>query len=178
MTHPLTPREKVQVPCSKCREADIMLCDCSLPNRTALASGSGDHAELARGKACGDRMIATADALMPWLKNYPPSTRRERAIEAANAAAAASCGPLLAEIEALRAERDAKDLEIGRVIFRATKAERKLAEAVAVIHDVDRAARQAASMNDAGYTVTAARTVTHIYGITDAFLFSKEAERG
>ena len=46
--------------------------------------------EVDSAKACGDRMVRVADALMPWLKNYPPSTRRERAIEAANAAISAA----------------------------------------------------------------------------------------
>lgn len=151
--------------------------------RTALASGSGDHsggvtdmigsgdhAELARGKACGDRMIATADALMPWLKNYPPSTRRERAIEAANAAIAASCGPLLAEIAALGSKLDDVSEQCGRWIAahdeqseRAAEAERKLAEAEAVIRDI-------AETPYTGSDWPRSRAATH--------LASKEAERG
>lgn len=46
----------------------------------------------------------------------------------------------------------------------------ELKEARATIADVDSAARQAASMNDAGYTVTVERTATHIYAMTSAFL--------
>lgn len=55
------------------------------PTQSAAQTGEVDSA-----KACGDRMVRVADALMPWLKNYPPSTRRERAIEAANAAISAA----------------------------------------------------------------------------------------
>lgn len=57
----------------------------SAPTQSAAQTGEVDSA-----KACGDRMVRVADALMPWLKNYPPSTRRERAIEAANAAISAA----------------------------------------------------------------------------------------
>ncbi|UTC28083.1 hypothetical protein GURKE_00510 [Brevundimonas phage vB_BpoS-Gurke] len=54
-------------------------------------------------KACGDRLTATAEALEPWMKHYPPSTRRTKLVEAANAANEASCGPLLDEILGLKA---------------------------------------------------------------------------
>lgn len=183
MTHPLTPREKVpSMPTVEL--TDDMLFEVSagevitwaeINRRTALASGSGDHAELADGKACGDRMIATADALMPWLKNYPPSTRRERAIEAANAAAAASCGPLLAENAALRGERD----EWRDTAFKArssnTRAERKLAEAVGLN---DRAAELMRQCTDPERFEGA--STLNVYANMRAWLsdLSKEAERG
>jgi hypothetical protein len=51
-----------------------------------------------------------------------------------------------------------------------------LGEAEAVIRDVDSGARQAAAMNEAGYTVTVERTATHIYGITSAFLAALTGE--
>jgi|GEM_PF-6906389 len=190
--------------------------------RTALASGSGDHAELARlaeaasGQewrvasppfAAGASYIQTElpciNGLAAWFSvalvpgPSPEETGySEGALDAdANAAFIAAANPAtvlapLAENAALRVrlggalDGDCKccvltrakcadtvsEIEIGRT-------EAELAEAVAVIRDVDRAARQAASMNDAGYTVTVERTATHIYGITDTFL-SKEAERG
>ena len=56
----------------------------------APTQSAGQMGEVDSAKACGDRMVRVADALMPWLKNYPPSTRRERAIEAANAAISAA----------------------------------------------------------------------------------------
>ncbi|WP_447910537.1 hypothetical protein [Brevundimonas bullata] len=104
---------------------------------------TADHAELLTAKACGDRMLAVADALMPWLKNYPPSTRRERAIEAANAAIAASSAPLLSEIAALRGERtflmeqkEGAEDAIFDALTRLTQAERQRDEAVGLLREV------------------------------------------
>ena len=112
---------------------------CRIPSSAPTTRETADHAELLAGEACGDRMLAVADALMPWLKNYPPSTRRERAIEAANAAIAASCAPLLSEIAALRGERDTwkamAENGAGGIIAhinRATQAERQRDEEIAV----------------------------------------------
>lgn len=67
-----------------------------------LIAGEPDDVP-ADAKACGDRMLATVEALEPWLKHYPPSTRRMKLVEAANAANAAACGPLLDEILGLKA---------------------------------------------------------------------------
>lgn len=39
----------------------------------------------------GNDMTAVADALRPWMKNYPPSTRTERCVEAANAILTTFC---------------------------------------------------------------------------------------
>lgn len=193
MTSPLTPREKVeQAVKDAIREdagvglqmtlttrfmrglVDRVLAATSVVDHeaglvsdklTALASGSGDHAELAR--LCSEAKAATT----MW-----HADKALRAIEQI-------CSPdyllsLLAGIAALKyaVQNGNEHLEFWET--RATEAERKLAEADQVIRDIDRAARQAASMNDAGYTVTVERTATHIYGITDAFLFSKEAEGG
>ena len=97
---------------------------------------SPDHAKLLAGKACGDRMLAVADALMPWLKNYPPSTRRERAIEAANAAIAASCAPLLSEIAALRGQYELDGFTLQASVDRATQAERQRDEAVGLLRRI------------------------------------------
>lgn len=58
MIHPLTPREKAvfKQPCEHCQRMTTV-------DLTALASGSGDHAELAR-LAEADRLINRAADLM------------------------------------------------------------------------------------------------------------------
>lgn len=156
---------------------------------TALASGSGDHAELAR--------MAEAATPGPWsYRDMTPNTYGPAFVDSAEVQSLAICGEavglsethgfclqvdsevrmanaafivaanpatvlaLLAEIAALRAERIAKDLEIGRVIFRATEAERKLAEADQVIHEISETAQ-----------------ITRVHHLARTFL-SKEAERG
>jgi len=46
-------------------------------------------ADLESGRRHGAEMCAIADALMPYLKHKPPSTRRDHAVEAANLVMAA-----------------------------------------------------------------------------------------
>ncbi len=47
-------------------------------------------ADIEAGRRHGEEMCAIADALMPFLKHKPPSTRRGHAVDAANAVMAAS----------------------------------------------------------------------------------------
>lgn len=114
---------------------------------------TADHAELLAGKACGDRMLAVAEALMPWLKNYPPSTRRERAIEAANAAIAASCSPLLSEIAALRGEAERVEADRIRTVDHRMTLTRRALEAERQRDELRKAVRRA--MTFAGLCVDA-----------------------
>lgn len=140
---------------------------------------TGDHAELENAghivwwKAGGVSYFPEGESF-----TLSASCRVETLVTAASALA------LIAENAALRAQHEAVMAEVAQAgqnlqsqRLALTEAERKLAEAVAVIRDVDQAARRAAAMNDAGYTVTVERTATHIYGLTGTFL-SKEAERG
>jgi len=46
-------------------------------------------ADIESGRRNGDEMCAIADALMPFLKHKPPSTRKDHAVEAANSVMAA-----------------------------------------------------------------------------------------
>ncbi|WP_143276034.1 hypothetical protein [Brevundimonas diminuta] len=183
MTHPLTPREKVAVfeSCPGCgADEPINRClgcrhDFSPGNRqaildssplaalTALASGSGDHAEL------GNRLRAS--------KRNRHGIYGRVLVNPDGPAAAAALEALLAENAALRGERDALDLALGvsKMMVndqdhRATEAERKLAEAVGLLGDVvfvrkDNAGRSAEYM--LSEVITKARTY-----------LSKEAERG
>ncbi len=137
MAHPLTPREKVaeivrdgmsrlaasqagaRPVVSASKEADRVT-DAIL---TALASGSVDHAELAR----------LAEAVIKGDDSLAAAVRSLRAFHAA--ANPATVLALLAEIAALRAQsdfykRDNDVLMKNTWVSRATEAERKLAEAV------------------------------------------------
>ncbi|MFI8683219.1 hypothetical protein ACIGFJ_12730 [Brevundimonas diminuta] len=122
MTHPLTPREKVaraiqahdndHVPDGYANGLSDEVSDWSayLADRvlTALASGSDDHAELAR--------LAETNKAYGFLVSVQPETILA----------------ILAEIAALRAECDGMVEEVSRSQARlhaATEAERKLAEA-------------------------------------------------
>ena len=116
MTHPLTPREKV---------AD-RLCDkvqAEYPNiLAALASGSGDHVELARLKAAmsksNDEICQSLGKALgyPWFKddqrNFPGATEEngvcvgEHVAESIADEAASRISALLAENAALRAESE------------------------------------------------------------------------
>lgn len=128
---------------------------------TALASGSGDHAELARlAEACGGKVCWTAtrtgvsehrnvsfyiyDGATMLAETNGDTPQIANFIAAANPAAVLA---LLAENAALRGERDrakermhqaidkARDEEIAaqNAELRATEAERKLAEAVGLL---------------------------------------------
>lgn len=176
--------------------------------RTALASGSGDHAELAK--------LAEAATPGPWHSAGGYLTVRDpdgrsfsstiyhldemgqrrptqpfqavpfaRAADAAFIAAAnpATVLALIAEIAALRAERDHFESEFKRqcgatadVIDRATEAERKLAEAVGVVEWYGENARLARLIHSEG---DAGRNALADDGGKRARTFlSKEAERG
>ncbi|WP_341020969.1 hypothetical protein [Brevundimonas diminuta] len=156
MTHPLTPREKVDCVACEGRPAPENN-PCAVCGRTAIASGSGDHAELARlveslrrGKVSqGDRIrVATLS----------------EAILAENAALRAACDGMVEEVSRSQARLHA-----------ATKAERKLAEA-------DRAARQIVELkippgNDPEQRLKLLSLLAKAQVIARTFL-SKEAERG
>ncbi|WP_433935214.1 hypothetical protein [Brevundimonas diminuta] len=177
MTHPLTPREKVAEivdplvfelaaaldnaegePAALRRDATEMRdmrmrealskADAIL---TALASGSGDHAELARLKAAmsksNDEICQSLGKALgyPWFKddqrNFPGATEGngvcvgDHVAESIADEAASRISAILAENAALRAERD----EWRDTAFKArssnTRAERKLAEAVGLLRD-------------------------------------------
>lgn len=213
MTHPLTPREKVAVfeSCPGCgADEPINRClgcrhDFSPGNRqaildssplaalTALASGSGDHAELARLKAAmsksNDEICQSLGKALgyPWFKddqrNFPGATEEngvcvgEHVAESIADEAASRISALLAENAALREDRDQwriwyrkASVEINAQDDRATEAERKLAEAVGLLRDVvfvrkDHSGQSSDQMLDA--IIAKSRT-----------FHSKEAERG
>lgn len=132
MTHPLTPREKVLLAiCENKGRTSGDLADAII---ATLASGSGDHAELAR-------LADMAD----WMASGDPGTNGSVLLSASVATEhAADLKALLAEVAALRGERDtwrqlAENGAAGAVqhIDRATEAERKLAEAVGLLLGVD-----------------------------------------
>lgn len=189
MTHPLTPREKVAVfescpgcgadeprnRCLGCRHdfspgnRQAILDSSPLAALTALASGSGDHAELAR---LADDLRKFEHHSVGSLKISMDEVRRIIAVCDAHAA-------LLAENAALRAARDdasasctAWSRTVGEMASigegwkeRCVEAERNLAEAV-------------------GHASWMRNFVPTVWGSTeerlneiDAFL-SKEAERG
>jgi len=159
MTHPLTPHEKVR-----------QIVDCALNSAipepwevanhatdaiiTALASGSGDHAELAR---LADDLRKFEHHAVGSLKIGMDEVRR--IIAACDAHAA-----LLAENAALRTAVEIRDGHINRLIDQATEAERKLAEAVELLKQ---------ALGDMDRRVITAETANRI----DYFI-SKEAERG
>lgn len=186
MTHPLTPREKVARALSpKCWEfydrhvddprmaAEIKhevapSLDATDAILTALATGSGDHAELAR---LADDLRKFEHHSVGSLKISMDEVRRIIAVCDAHAA-------LLAENAALRSERDqirslhnratdrSRHWEIASINAdnRATEAGRKLAEAVGLL---TRWLNTRGEMSGAGTVETA----------TSTFL-SKEDERG
>lgn len=149
----MTPREKVvfKQPCEHCQRMTTV-------DLTAIASGSGDHAELARlARIWSDTSVTNhkmpGDTAVIW----------SRRLDA-----------LLAENAALRAERDALDLALGvsKMMVndqdqRATEAERKLAEADTAIR---KAARQLSSSEHESSRIVDARD-------TLCTFLSKEAER-
>jgi len=55
------------------------------------APDGGERERVAKLTYDGDDMLVTAKALERWLQQYPPSTRQERSVEAANAALTAFC---------------------------------------------------------------------------------------
>jgi len=199
--HPLTPREKVVLkPCPFCGgEAfagsnfdndHYVMCgaDCdrcggmvgymktemaAIENwnrRTALASGSGDHAELAaKAERC-----TTGD---PWYKDEDLRGRQsfgqflsqDRAfIAAANPATVLA---LLAENAALNDYGRSVAKEALGYRNQATEAERKLAEAVGLLSELEQHVR--AASEGRGHARAGVKSADAIH----AFL-SKEAERG
>ena len=199
MTHPLTPREKVAVfdPCPGCGADEprnrCLGCshDFAPHNRqaildgstvTALASGSGDHAELAR-------LADMAD----WMADGDPGANGSVLLSASVASEHASdLKALLAENAALRVDnadlrehRVTADLLVSTLKADKTEAERKLAEAVATLELA--AIRfdeiyEAAEVDDVAYRNEA--TIHGINGLADVAqaeirtFLSKEAERG
>lgn len=179
MTHPLTPREKVELkPCPFCggeaemfsmsdrigvRCADVMCAGSHrLPaagedsvalwnRRTALASGSGDHAELARLKAAmsksNDEICQSLGKALgyPWFKddqrNFPGETEGngvcvgDHVAESIADEAASRISALLAENAALREQVKFEKQVAYDENDRWQEAERKLAEAVGLLRD-------------------------------------------
>jgi len=173
MTHPLTPREKVASFLKERDEACGMI-DADDAERdesaglilTALASGSGDHAELAR-------LADMAD----WMADGDPGANGSVLLSASVASEHASdLKGLLAEIAALRAAKwEVKHVDTMNDMVlmglardeaetRATEAERKLAEAVGLMR---------VTLGDLDRRDVTAETANRI----DHFI-SKEAERG
>nr|WP_313041255.1 hypothetical protein [Brevundimonas diminuta] len=176
MTHPLTPREKVEKAveravlraCNRtsgvkdvrlssliCGEEIDQATDAIL---TALASGSGDHAELIERvrEVAGDCLDAKDGGII-----LGGTVAREHG---------ADLEALLAEIAALRGgvqsleiRRDFYKHNMQRAEARATEAERKLAEANQVIRDI-------AETPYTGADWPRSRAATYLAG--------KEAERG
>lgn len=163
-THPLTPREKVAAilddhttvgGTSASRTGRVNSDELSGLILTALAPGSGDHAELAR----------LAESLMEDARRVADMPRNEKRDEQAGYSALASVAltHLLAENAALRARLErtyAYAEDNGLLHLRATEAERKLAEADQVIREISEAAQ-----------------ITRVRHLARTFL-SKEAERG
>lgn len=124
MIHPSPPREKVvfKQPCDHCQRMTSV-------DLTALASGSGDHAELAR-------LADMAD----WMADGDPGANGSVLLSASVASEHASdLKALLAENAALRAKIQTEiKLSVDnyvRATARATEAERKLAEAVGLLRE-------------------------------------------
>ncbi len=172
--HLLTPREKVQKAvrtASRGQWTDGVrvgsakwcngLTDAIL---TALASGSGDHAELARLAEAARRVRRDSQGNLDGTDAY---RRWEAFTVAANPATVLA---LLAEIAALRAEhvhlveqKEGAEDALFNALSRATEAERKLAEAEQVIRDI-------AETPYTGADWPRSRAAT--------YLASKETERG
>lgn len=188
MTPPMTPREKVvfKQPCEHCQRMTTV-------DLTALASGSGDHAELARLAEAATEMVAARDALTAHSSTWKRLDKATVAYSnAINRIEPATVLALLAENAALRSQSENArtvvawannslfgscgyfhgepfdGLHLARPIealkSRATEAERKLAEAVGHVEQlVDRLH----SIRDSSIVLIAARN-----------FLSKEAERG
>ncbi len=121
-THPLTPREKVEywlnlALTTGANRQDFNMSEAVSGILTAIASGSGDHAELAR---------------------LVESLRRGKVSQGDRIRVATLSEALLAEIAALRDEhvhlveqKEGAEDALFNALSRATEAERKLAEAVA-----------------------------------------------
>ena len=180
MDHPLTPREKVAkeivdrtgvgtlgLTYEASRTLALDIADAIL---TALASGSGDHAELAR-------LADMAD----WMADGDPGANGSVLLSASVASEHASdLKALLAENAVLRAKIQTEiKLSVDnyvRATARATEAERKLAEAVGLLRDL-------ASWFDGSAYNGAWVIRSGDLGVDDAIcaartFLSKEAERG
>jgi hypothetical protein len=162
MTHPLTPREKVRQIIDGALNSAIPepwevanhATDAIL---TALASGSGDHAELAR-------LADIAD----WMADGDPGANGSVLLSASVASEhAADLKAILAENAALRAERDDYFGMANRSEDAWHKAERKLAEAVGLLRE----------WMGTWFVDADSREENAIADDTRKFL-SKEAERG
>lgn len=161
MTHPLTPREKVAAAIEKFAKemGDIVGNEYGYAEAilTALASGSGDHAELARLAEA-----ATPGAWRAWItrRRQPeiytdggPEDQNDKiasgVLRKEDAAFIAAANPatvlaLLAENAALRSDNAAlrehritADLLVSTLKADKKEAERKLAEAVGLLRGVD-----------------------------------------
>lgn len=155
----LTPRENLMRPIAgienrTAQEVFDIMSDRFRAHLTALASGSGDHAELAR--------LAEA-AIASGVDGRLPATSSELSAFSA-AANPATVLALISEIAALNDYGRSVAKEALGYRDRATEAERKLAEAVGLLGE---------ALNEMDRRVITAETANRI----DYFL-SKEAERG
>lgn len=121
MTHPLTPREKVvfKQPCENCQRMTTV-------DLNAVASGSGDHAELAR---LADDLRKFEHHSVGSLKISMDEVRRIIAVCDAHAA-------LLTENAALRADGEIYQNQADHEFLLRKEAERKLAEAVGLLRRI------------------------------------------
>lgn len=170
MTHPLTPREKVD--CVACEGRPSPENNpCAVCGRTALASGSGDHAELIeRVREVADDCLDAKDGGII----FGGTVAREHG---------ADLEVLLAENAALRESISRHDRQVSGMLRarlaaenRATEAERKLAEAEGLLRDL-------ASWFDGSAYNGAWVIRSGDLGVDDAIcaartFLSKEAERG
>ena len=160
MTPPMTPREKVvfKQPCEHCQRMTTV-------DLTALASGSGDHAELAR-------LAEEAGAPMSTKTIGMHLDATEKFQKAANPATVLA---LLAENAALTELYELTGRQCEGWKTRAAEAERKLAEAERLN---DRAADLMRQCTDPERFVGA--STLNVYANMRAWLsdLSKEAERG
>lgn len=181
MTPPMTPREKVvfKQPCKHCQRMTTV-------DLTALASGSGDHAELAKAI---DRLLPIGIQNTPDYAevSFGECQAQAMTMEPETWLALNHLPALLAENAALRAERDrnwdefiaerqsrmehgAREAgylsQVADLTDRATEAERKLAEARDALIQADLTIRSFPGADQ-----------SHVEFIR-TFLSSKEAERG
>lgn len=179
MTHPLTPREKVRQIIDGALNSAIPepwevanhATDAIL---TSLASGSGDHAELARLAEWRDRLRADPGRAAHFGSPYADKPMHNGRTYW-NSDLAEDITTLIAEVAALRGERDAYFGMANRSEDAWLKAERKLAEAMG-LHE--RAAELMRQCTDPERFEGA--STLNVYANMRAWLsdLSKEAERG
>ncbi len=169
MTHPLTPREK-----DLAIETDPKLSSTGVDD-SALASGSGDHAELARAI---DRLLPITIQNTPDYAevSFGECQAQAMTMEPETWLALNQLPSLIAEVAALREQVKFEKQVAYDENDRATEAERKLAEAVGVVEWYGENARLARLIHSEG---DAGRNALADDGGKRARTFlSKESKRG